>query len=221
MSRLLIGFLVLILLAACKTDKKPADVVERKKMPALLADFHLAEGYLSSLPQDSSRLRANSYYAAVFSKYDTDSMGFNKSLVYYAKDPAVLNQIYTEVQQRLQRLQTDEQAVADAKMRKIYIADSIRSATVRDSLNLIKTDSINYKLTRNLVYWKNKDSLKLKPDQWSLKLHEALVGRLFKLKGNIDTLNKLLYPVDTTISKPKSLDSVKNGGRGTVTNKRK
>lgn len=208
MSRLLIGFLVLILLAACSTDKKPPGIVERKNMVSLLSDFHLAEGYISSLPQDSARLMANNYYAAVFSKHGTDSVGFNKSLIYYSKDPTVLNQIYTEVQQRLQRMQTDEQAIVDAKMRKIYLADSVKSAFVRDSLNKIKTDSINYKLTKNLVYWKNKDSIKLKPAPWSLKLHEALVKRTFKTNGNIDQLKSLLFPADS-LKNVKQVDSLK------------
>lgn len=197
MSRLLIGFLVLILLATCNTDKKPPGIVDRKRMVPLLSDFHLAEGYLSSLPQDSSRLMANNYYASVFSKYGTDSIGFNKSLVYYSKDPTVLNQIYTEVQQRLQQMQKDQQALVDAKMRKIYVVDSIRGAFVRDSLNTIKMDSINYKLTENLMYWKHKDSVKLKPAPWSLKVHEALVGRVFKVNGNIDQLKRSLFPVDS------------------------
>lgn len=208
MSRLLIGFLVLILLATCNTDKKPPGIVDRKLMVPLLSDFHLAEGYLSSLPQDSSRLMANNYYAAVFSKYGTDSIGFNKSLVYYSKDPIVLNQIYTEVQQRLQQMQKDEQALVDAKMRKIYVVDSIRGAFVRDSLNTIKMDSINYKLTENLMYWKNKDSVKLKPAPWSLKVHEALVGRVFKVNGNIDQLKRSLFPADS-LKNVKKVDSLR------------
>jgi len=195
------------MLAACGGDKTPKDIVARKDMVALLSDFHLAEGYISSLPLDSSRLVANDYYRAVFKKYHIDSAGFHKSLMYYAKTPDVLDQMYIEVQQNLQNLQTTEQGILDAKMRKVYVADSIRNALVSDSLNRLKTDSVNWKLTKNLVYWKHPDSVKIKPMSWSLALYEAWVKRSLHIKESTNELNKLLSPVDSA-AKGKALDSL-------------
>lgn len=202
MTRLLIGIFVSIILVACHTDKTPKDVVARKDMVALLSDFHLAEGYISSLPLDSSRLVAKGYYAAVFKKHHTDSVGFHKSLLYYAKSPNVLDQIYIEVQQKLQQLQSTEQGILDAKMRKVFVADSIKNAAITDSLDKIKTDSVNWKLTKNLFYWKHPDSAKIKPKPWSLQVYEALVQRSLNIKGSTAELHKLLSPTDSTAKIP-------------------
>lgn len=208
MTRLLIVILSVFLLVACNKEKVPEGIIARKKMVPLLCDFHLAEGYLSSLPIDSSRLLTKNYYASIFKKYNTDSAGFNKSLVFYSKDPRVLSEIYGEVQKRLQQYQTDEQAKIDAKMRKVFVADSIKSALVRDSLDKIKGDSLNFRMTKNLLYWKHADSVKLKPKPWSLPLEKALVRSLLHISKSNDELAKLLTPVDST-RKLRAADSTK------------
>jgi len=209
MSRLLTGIFALILLVACNNNKLPAGIVEQKTMVPLLCDFHLAEGYLSSLPIDSSRMLATNYYAAVFKKYHTDSASFNKSLIYYSRKPEILDQFYIEVQKKLEKMQTDEQAIIDAKMRKIYVADSVKNALVTDSLNKITADSVNLRLSKSLFYWKNADSIKFKPKSWSLPLYEALVKRSLKLKGSDDEVNRLLLEPLDSIAKRKAADSVK------------
>lgn len=208
MTRLLIAILSVFLLVACNKEKLPEGVIAQKKMVPLLCDFHLAEGYLTSLPMDSSRLLAKNYYASIFKKYDTDSAGFNKSLVFYSKKPGLLNQIYAEVQKKLQQYQTDEQAKIDAKMRKVYVADSIKSASVRDSLHAIKTDSVNFELTEKLLYWKDADSSKLKLKPWSLPLEKALVKRMLYVPEGNNELSTLLIPIDSS-AKSKSTDSLK------------
>ncbi|QNL49887.1 DUF4296 domain-containing protein [Olivibacter sp. SDN3] len=208
MSRLLIGFIALILLAACNKDRKPADIVSQKEMVSLLSDFHLAEGYIYSLPQDSSRLLANKYYQAVFDKYGVDSASFHKSLIYYSQDPQTLNGIYAQVEQHLQQMQTTEQGIRDAKTREIYIADSIKNAAVQDSVLRIKADSLDWQLTKNLLFWKNKDSIALQPKPWSREAYQAFVGRMFLVKGSNEKLAGLLG--QDTVSQTTSLDSLKN-----------
>ncbi len=206
MTRLLIGILLLFFSVACDRNKTPEGVIARKEMVPLLYDFHLAEGYLSSLPIDSNRLLARQYYTAVFEKYHTDSTHFNRSLRYYSKKPAVLDQIYGEVQERLQALQTKEQAVVDAKMRKIFIADSLRNVRVTDSLNRIKADSVTISLTKNILVAPSGDSLKAKV--WSLEMDKALVKRTFGLRGSDDEVLRLLHPIEAS-PKPVKLDSLK------------
>ncbi|GAA4792408.1 hypothetical protein GCM10023231_20650 [Olivibacter ginsenosidimutans] len=209
MSRLIIGIFALALWIACEGNKVPKDIIPQKQMLPLLCDFHLAEGYISSLPIDSSRLLANRYYASVFKKYHTDSAGFHKSLLYYSKQPGVLDQLYIDVQKKLQQMQKDEQALIDAKMRKIFVADSIKNAHVKDSLNKIKSDSVNLRLSKSLFYWKNADSIKFKPKSWSLPLYEALVKRSLRLQGSDDEVNRLLMEPLDSIAKQRAADSVK------------
>uniref|UniRef100_F4CAJ7 DUF4296 domain-containing protein n=1 Tax=Sphingobacterium sp. (strain 21) TaxID=743722 RepID=F4CAJ7_SPHS2 len=218
MTRLLIVILSVFLLAACNKEKVPEGVIAQKKMVPLLCDFHLAEGYLSSLPMDSSRLLAKNYYASIFKKYDTDSAGFNKSLVFYSKDPGLLNQIYAEVQKRLQQYQKDEQAKIDAKMRKVFVADSLKSASIKDSLDKIKADSVNFQLTKNLLYRKDTDSANRKSETWSLPLEKALVKRILYIPNGNSELSKLLLPIDS-IKKSKPADSLKI--KGPVKSKRR
>lgn len=208
MSRLLIGFIALILLAACNKDRTPADIVSQKEMVSLLSDFHLAEGYIYALPQDSSRLLANKYYQAVFEKYGIDSTVFHKSLIYYSQDPQILNNIYTQVQQQLQQMQTAEQRIMDTKTRKVYVADSIKNVAVRDSLRQIKADSLDWRLSKNLLFWKDGDSLALQPKPWSREAYQALIARVFRIQGSHEKLEGLL--AQDTVLQSTSLDSLKN-----------
>jgi len=210
MSRLLIGIFALILFATCNNNRLPEGVVAKKQMVGLLRDFHLTEGYLASLPLDSSKLLANRYYAAVFQKYHTDSAGFNKSLLYYAKYPQVLDEFYIEVQKQLQDVQGAEQAIIDAKARQIFVADSIRNVAVRDSLYQVQSDSLRLKLARRLFYLNDTDSARVKPKVWSLPLYKAMVKRVFEIEGSNEEVKRLLLAPDTTKSVAK--DSLSQRG---------
>ncbi len=188
------------MLVACNKEEVPDGVIAKKQLVPLLCDFHLAEGYISSLPMDSSRLMAKNYYASVFKKYNTDSAGFHKTLIFYSRKPGELNQIYAEVQRRLQQYQTREQAIVDAKMKEAFVADSIQNASVRDSVDKIQSDSLNLQLTKHLLYWKNADSTQLKPKPWSLPLENALVKRWLYIPDGNNELTELLMPVDSLIN---------------------
>jgi len=203
MSRLFIGILFLLSIASCQKETLPKGVVPQKLMVPLLFDFHLAEGYISSLPLDSSRLMARNYYHAVFKKYGTDSARFHQSLMYYSKQPGVMNQIYTEVQKRLQTLQQTEQAKLDSANRKVFLADSLRSAQVKDSIFRLATDSLYFKLSKYLIYRPKPGDSSVRRQAWSLPVYEAWVGSMLFIKGKTEEVNRLLSPRSTRTEEEK------------------
>jgi Domain of unknown function (DUF4296) len=94
----LLLFFGLALLAACNPDATPKEIIEHKKMAAVLTDIHLIDSYISRLPQtDTLRQKAPLYYNAVYKKYQTSKSQFDKSLKYYSERPKLLDSIYSQV----------------------------------------------------------------------------------------------------------------------------
>lgn len=172
------GFIAFIFFVACRQER-PEGIIPQEAMVPLLADFHLAEGYLSTLPLDSSRLMANSFYASVFERHQTDSAQLQQSLIYYSERPQVLNSIYDNVQAELQAGQGREQEIMDVRMRKVYVADSTKNAAKNDSIYFRRQDSLKASEVKHMVFWKHPDSAQLKPKAWSRSAHEHWMNRFF------------------------------------------
>ncbi|WP_051292653.1 DUF4296 domain-containing protein [Olivibacter sitiensis] len=165
MRRFLGGLLALLLITACRDA--PKDVIAKRKMVNVLTDLHLIEGYLMSMPQDSMQLVAKQYYQAIYDKYGTDSAGLYNSIAYYSNDPTELDKIYEKVQSRLTDMEQQEQSKMDAKIRKQFVADSIRSAYIADSVRRVALDSVRLKWSNKLVFI----------DSTDLAVADTLTGR--------------------------------------------
>jgi hypothetical protein len=107
MKRLIRLFFILIFCAGC--NNVPEGIIHEDDMISLLTDMHLVDGYTSMLRQDSVHL-ASSYqlYNSVFNKYHTDSAEFRKSLEYYSKKPEEFFDMYKEVQENLDSLNSEQ-----------------------------------------------------------------------------------------------------------------
>lgn len=168
MQRFLGIILFFIFVVGCKSDR-PANIIKEKEMTNLLLDLHLAEGYTYSWAGDSSLIQSANSIAGIYEHYHTDSVTVRESLEYYAAHPQILYDIYKEVDKRLKEMETNVRDLEQKKYREIYVRDSIRNAFVADSLQIIKTDSMRYADHRYMLYWKDSDSIALKPKVWDWK----------------------------------------------------
>lgn len=127
----LIPVLILLFFLSC-SEKVPEGILPKDRMIGLLTDIHLIDGYSMTLMPDSGALKLPVLYRSAFKKYDTDSVQFRKSMEYYAHHPEELDSMYKAVNQKLKRMEEEENKRLDNEMKK-------REKAVRDSL---KQDSI-------------------------------------------------------------------------------
>ncbi|MDR0976251.1 MAG: DUF4296 domain-containing protein [Prevotellaceae bacterium] len=95
----LYGLLLLLSLTACRV-KRPDTVLPDAVMERLLYDYHIARAMGDELPRDDNYKR-DLYLESVFRKYGTTQVGFDTSMVWYARHPDVLAKIYENVNKRL------------------------------------------------------------------------------------------------------------------------
>lgn len=127
-NRLLVLPAVLLLLASCG-EKKYADVLPPEKLEDVLYDYHLAQVMISDLPS-SERYKKDLYFDYVYDKYGVTKAQLDSSLVYYARYPKTLSQVYVKLSLRLERdLQSLENADRQSTVRKAF-------AVVGDSADL-------------------------------------------------------------------------------------
>lgn len=109
MKRLILVFFVLIFFIACNQNASKKGVLDRDKMISLLTDLHLADGYLSNMgPGDSVKQVAANYYNLVYKKHFTDSIQWKNSLEFYSKQPKLLDTMYSQVVDNLNKIQKSE-----------------------------------------------------------------------------------------------------------------
>src|SRR5690349_10636148 len=106
MRRLLVLFFLVIFSAACRFGTEPKGVIPEGKMVDVLTDMHLVDGFTSGSVDTAKIVEL---YKTVYNNHEIDSLTFRKSLEYYSKDPARLQNIYGKVTDKLQTLQKAEQ----------------------------------------------------------------------------------------------------------------
>jgi len=107
-------FIVIIcfILLACNTSKKelPEEILIDKKMVSILSDVHLLKGKISvwRKTQSVSQLQEDSLFNLLYKKHDISKEILDSSLTYYStKESDLLEQIYTEVVEVLQKQEAD------------------------------------------------------------------------------------------------------------------
>ena len=132
MKRLILGFFILIFLAACSRQKTPDGILENGKMINVLTDIHLVDSYRSTAAYDTTVQPAANYYKVVYQKHDIDSVLFQKSLRYYSRQPEVLDTMYYQVLRRLEKMEQYENLREQRKLKELReIEVQKQNATIR------------------------------------------------------------------------------------------
>ena len=110
-SFLLFVSALLLLFAAC-SERKPSDVLEPSKLEAVLYDYHLVQSIINDMPS-SERYKKDLFFDYVYDKHKVTKAEFDSSLVYYARYPKELSEVYTNLSERIAR---DIQRIEDSEM---------------------------------------------------------------------------------------------------------
>jgi hypothetical protein len=86
---------------------RPLSVLKSEKMEALLYEIHLAEAVMNVRKVSTNKEIQRSYYDYIFEKHHTTREQFEKSIKWYAANPKKLELIYTNVKERVEKLQVD------------------------------------------------------------------------------------------------------------------
>lgn len=161
-------------------EKLPREVIPKEQMPSVLLDMHLTDGQLASMPIDSARTYRDAYYQAIFDRHRIDSNAFKRSIQFYSTRPHILNELYVDVEKRLEALNRAEQKAIEDNYNAQRRADSIKNARQLDSLRRIARDSLDFKRKRYLLFLNAPDSVYGRPDSIT---HEKLNERMLETIG--------------------------------------
>lgn len=107
----LLLLVVVLLLSAC--DKhKPEGLLPPAKLEALLYDYHLVQAIVNDIPS-SERYKKDCYFDYIYAKHGVTKEELDSSLVYYARYPDGLADIYTRLSERIAQ---DIQRIEDAEI---------------------------------------------------------------------------------------------------------
>lgn len=118
--KLLSGFCVLLLLlSGCtndqeQVDKIPENVLSEEDMVDVMVDLQLAESYVRNNRHNVDSIQPAAFYNKVWQDHHTSKEQVKESFLYYTTKPALMEQFYEEVINRL----TEKQAKIEAEMEK-------------------------------------------------------------------------------------------------------
>ena len=91
--------MALLLCSAC-SGKRNDEVLPSAKLEAVLYDYHIAQAIVNDLPA-SQRFKKDLYFDYVYSKHGVTKAEVDSSLVYYARHPKGLSEIYENLSVRV------------------------------------------------------------------------------------------------------------------------
>ena len=102
---IILFFLAMAFLTACKGDKTKEGIIDRATMTNLMTDVIIIDGTLYNVVQapDTIYKYGTGRYLALFKKYNTDSARFDKSFKYYATQPTDIQAIFDQVLLNIQK----------------------------------------------------------------------------------------------------------------------
>lgn len=118
--------LVLLLLASCGEKHRRADVLAPKKLEAILFDYHLAQVMINDLPS-TERYKKDLYFDYVYDKHGVTSAEVDSALVYYARYPEALSEVYENLSVRIKNTQkrlAEEDTQFESHMPVAVVGDS-------------------------------------------------------------------------------------------------
>jgi hypothetical protein len=125
MKRLIWVLMTAILWFGCKPGI-PNGIIKPDKMEKILYDMHLVDGYISTIyVVDSAKKVAAAYYRGIYKKFGTDSVEYNKSLIWYNTNPKELETIYKNIQKSLSKQKKGMELADKMIKKKKFKADSL------------------------------------------------------------------------------------------------
>lgn len=181
LRKYILAFFLVFTVLSCKKMKapdKPKNLISKKEMVNILIDARL----ISSASAMNKRIMRDSGVVIdnyVFAKYKIDSLQFAQSNDYYAFHVKDYEDIYTRVEDSLERLKQKlkEQEAEEWKIQTKREEDSLKAAIKKDSTEVIK----------------EKDSLS------PLKRNDSIIKGLVDKK--YEQNKKFLKPVSDTVSR--------------------
>ena len=188
MKRILVNSLlltvVIALLAACSVKSKP-EVLPSATLEAVLYDYHLAQVIVNDLPSNQ-RYKKDLYFSYVYDKHGVTEAQVDSSLVYYARYPEGLSEIYANLSKRIDAdLQRMESESTPLKARGAV-------AVVGDSVDLWY-DARIIQLTSSPL--DNSRYTFIIPTDTNFKAGDRLAwsGKALFLQGGVDSLQRYLH----------------------------
>lgn len=150
MQRLILIILSSFFLMISCNKSKPKGTLSEKTMVDLMTDIHLVDGYLNTLPVDSTRKVIDGLYDEVFEKYGIDSVKFKENIAYYLGNPIVSKELYAEVTKKLNAYEDDYRRT-----------DSLKNARVSDSIRVVQRFERLKETARRLILEVDVDTIPL------------------------------------------------------------
>ena len=176
--------MALLLCSAC-SGKRNDEVLPSAKLEAVLYDYHIAQAIVNDLPA-SQRFKKDLYFDYVYSKHGVTKAEVDSSLVYYARHPKGLSEIYENLSVRvkadLQRLDNEDKPLPVRQPQPI-VGDS---ANLWYDVNFVEMNASP--LDGNIYMFSV-------PTDTNFKTLDRVVweGRALFLDESVDSLHKYLH----------------------------
>ena len=153
--------------------RRPESVLSPKKMEQFLYDYHLAQAIGQDLPQNE-RYKTNAYIDWAYSRNNISKDEFERSLIWYTRNPKELSKIYKRLSNRID----DEYKAVSKSLSQIEKKSfSIQSGDSVDLWYMDRTALLNTSAYMNkLTYHINRDTTFYKGDTVSLGLYGTFVS---------------------------------------------
>jgi len=115
----IIYILIFVLTLSCKSKikfEKPDNLLSKEQMIDLLTDMHIANG--ASGINNINEEKNKQYMSLVYEKYNIDSVRFAESNMYYTANVNEYEQIFLEVEKRLEVLKKKYETESDSISKK-------------------------------------------------------------------------------------------------------
>ena len=178
-------FMVAMVLSVACSNKRRGDVLPPAKLEAVLYDYHLAQTIVGDLPSNQ-RYKKDLYFNYVYDKHGVTAAEVDSSLVYYARYPEGLSEIYANLSKRIENdIQRMESENTPIKVREAV-------AVVGDSADLWY-DTRLVQLTSSPLA--NSRYTFIIPVDTNFKMGDKLVwgGKAMFLQGRVDSLYRYLH----------------------------
>ena len=196
MQRLLLIILLSFFLIVSCDKYAPKGLLSENQMIELMAEVHIIDGYLNTMPIDSSRLVIDGLYDQLFEKYHLDSISFQENVSYYVGNAVNAKQMYPRVMEKLNSYE------------RVYrMEDSIRNAVAVDSIRKTSYFNKQKEEMRKLILEATKDTLSYDYLHTFSRFMEGVGVRVITSlpAGGIPVVKEKPVELDTTQATPKAL----------------
>ncbi|TDG36952.1 DUF4296 domain-containing protein [Pedobacter changchengzhani] len=122
----------------------PSAIIRPDKMEKVLYDIHIADGFISTVPNvDSAKKVGSTYYNGIYKKFEIDSAVYARSMDYYYDHPELMAVMYKSISAKLKNEMSAIQktdSLINAKAIKVQLAIKDRAI---DSVSINETYTIN------------------------------------------------------------------------------